>query len=404
MYKINESAGKEPYILLVPAMLDDHFPLLKYALYTPRYRPVILENEERITDTGLKYVNNDMCYPCILNVGQLLEALRSGSYPLERTRLLMPTVGDFCRGSNYISALRKAVSAAGFGQVKVLSMNLKGLERDSRVELRPDMIWRALFAMFYGDMLMLLVNQVRPYEAVPGSAEACRQRWFAYLAQDLRAGKNLTIGAMKRNFRRIAQEYAALPRTGGKKQRIGIVGDIYTKYCHLGNWSVVRYLEEAGCETYTGGLSWYVLYYLDSHRPEGRLYAAGYGLVERAVLRLQRALCAALEEFGFYCAAPFDQLKQEAAGYVPFGVCVGDGWLLGAEAVGMVKHQCPKVLAIHPFGCLPGHVCGKGYYPALNRRLPEGQIVTVDVDASGSRVSFYNRARMLADMRLMEEK
>ena len=129
MYKIHETRDREPYILLVPAMLDDHFPLMKYALYSREYRPVILENETRIVDTGLKYVNNDMCYPCILNVGQLLEALKSGKYPLSRTRLLMPTVGDSCRGSNYISALRKAVSAAGFPQVETVSMNLKGLEK-----------------------------------------------------------------------------------------------------------------------------------------------------------------------------------------------------------------------------------------------------------------------------------
>lgn len=403
MYRIDEEKDRERWLLLVPAMLDEHFPLMKYALYSREYRPVILENEDHIVDTGLKYVNNDMCYPCILNVGQMVEALGSGQYPLDRTRLLMPTVGDACRGSNYISALRKAVAAAGFPQVRTMSMNLKGLERGSRVRIRPDMVWRALFALFYGDMLLLLVRQVRPYEKVPGSAEACRDIWFRRLGEDLKTGRHLTLGTLRRRLRDIAGSFAALETTGEKKQRIGIVGDIYTKYCHLGNWDIVRFLEEAGCETYTGGLSWYVLYYLDSHRPQGRAAQGVYGLVEAAVLRLQREMTAALRERGFYCAPDFSEMKREAADYVPLGVTVGDGWLLGAEAVGMIKHGCPKVLAIHPFGCLPGHVCGKGYYPALSRSLPEGQLVTVDVDASGSRVSFYNRAKMLVDMRLPAE-
>lgn len=398
MYKIHETRNREPYILLVPAMLDDHFPLMKYALYSREYRPVILENEARIVDTGLKYVNNDMCYPCILNVGQLLEALKSGKYPLSRTRLLMPTVGDSCRGSNYISALRKAVSAAGFPQVETVSMNLKGLERGKRVKIHLYMVWRALFALYYGDILMLLCNQVRPYEREPGAAEQCRAAWISRLGADLRTGKHLTLNTMKENFRKIARDFAQIPVTGAKKQRIGILGDIYTKYCHLGNWDVVRFLEESGCETYTNGLSWYVLYYIDSHRPEaGGPVSLLYDLVGSVAQRLQREMLKTLRAHGFYCAVDFTSMKQEAAEYVPLGVCVGDGWLLGAEAVAMVQHGCPKVLAIHPFGCLPGHVCGKGYYPALNRMLPEGQIVTVDVDASGSRVSLYNRAKMLID-------
>lgn len=255
MYKIHEHLDREKHLLLVPAMLDDHFPLMKYALYSKEYRPVILENEEHIVDTGLKYVNNDMCYPCILNVGQLLEALKSGRYPLARTRLLMPTVGDSCRGSNYISALRKAVLAAGFPHVETVSMNLKGLEKGKSVKIHLYMIWRALFALYYGDMLMLLCNQVRPYERDPGAAEQCRSMWFSRLSEDLQAGRHLTLKTMKANFLKIARDFAQIPVTGAKKQRIGILGDIYTKYCHLGNWDVVRFLEETGCETYTGGLS-----------------------------------------------------------------------------------------------------------------------------------------------------
>ena len=404
MYRIDEKEALRPgqKYLLVPAMLDDHFPLLKYALWSWEYRPVILENEEHIDDTGLKYVNNDMCYPCILNVGQMVEALKSGKYPLDQTCLLMPTVGDSCRGSNYISALRKGVEAAGFPQVPVVSMNLKGIEKGNCVPIHLSMAWRGLFAMLYGDLLMLLVNQTRPYEREPGAAEEIRRKWVDRLSKDLRSGRHMTIRAMKHNFGLIAEEFASLPQNGQKKQIIGLVGDIYTKYCHLGNWDVIRFLEEYNCEAYVGGLSWYVLYYIDTHKPDGdavleRLCVPVYGLVGKAVLSLQKSMIRQLEQYGFHCLPDYKTQKREAEGYVSFGVCVGDGWLLGAEAVGMIKHLGRKVLAIHPFGCLPGHVCGKGWYPGMNRKLPEGRIVTVDVDSSGSRVSLYNRAKMLID-------
>lgn len=396
MRPIDYSPGAR--LLLVPAMLDDHFPLLQYALYSSAFHPVILSNEAQITDLGLKYVNNDMCYPCILNVGQLLGALGSGDYPLSRTCLLMPTLGDACRGSNYISALRKAVHAAGFSQVPVLSMNVKGLDRGHCVPIHLSMVWRALFAMYYGDILMLLCNQTRPYEAVSGAAEALRQHWFQTLGQDLQSGSHLTLRHMRQNFLRIAQSFAALPRSGVPKQRIGIIGDVYTKYCHLGNWSVLSYLESCHCEAYVDGLSWYVQYYLDSHRPEAGPSRVLYSGLSRLLLALQRDMLDALRQFRFHAAPDFSVMKLEAAPYVPMGITVGDGWLLGAEAVSMVHHGCPKVLAIHPFGCLPGHVCGKGYYPGLGRSLPQGKIVTVDVDASGSRSSFYNRVQMLVDL------
>lgn len=162
MYRIQEGKDREKDILLIPAMLDAHFPLLQYAFYSKNYHPIILENEDNITDMGLRYVHNDMCYPSILCIGQMLSALQSGKYDLSRTRLLMPSAGDGCRGSNYTSLLRKALKNAGFPQVKVLSLNVKGVERENQMKLEPGMVWRALFGLFYGDMLMLLLQQVRP--------------------------------------------------------------------------------------------------------------------------------------------------------------------------------------------------------------------------------------------------
>lgn len=399
MYKIREDCHSEKYTLLVPAMLDVHFPLLKYAFYSPNYRPVILDCEEHITEIGLKYVNNDMCYPAILNVGQMIAALQSGKYAPEHTRLLMPTAGDACRGSNYTSVLRRAVQRAGFSQVKVLSLNLMGLEKEEQLPLEAGMVWRALFALFYGDILMLLLYQTRPYEREKGEAERLWQHWITILSEDLKRGRHLTLGSMKRNFQSISKSFSELPRSHKKKQRIGMVGELYIKYCHLGNWDMIRFLEEQGCESHTNGLSWYVMYYMDSHLSEatgtgGFLYRLGL----RFFGGIQRWMIQALRQYGFYCMEDFAVLKREAAEYVNFHDCTGDGWLIGAEIVGHILHECPKVLAVQPFGCMPNHICGRGLYPSLARRLPQGHIVSVDVDSGSSRLNAYNRVRLLVDV------
>lgn len=398
MYKIKETEDREKYILLLPAMLDAHFPLLKYAFYSRNYHPVILENEEGITDTGLRYVNHDMCYPAILNVGQMVAALKSGAFDTERTVLLMPQAGDACRGSNYISVLRRAVAAAGFPEVRALSLNAKGLEKENRVKLDAGMVWRAFFGLFYSDILMLLKNQVEPYEKESGAAAECHRRWQNLLAEDLKRGRHLTCGAMRRNFLRMAEEFSAIPRTHAVKQKIGIVGELYVKYCHLGNWNLEKFLREEDCEYYINGLSWYVLYYIDTHlAAEGGAARLLYGIGQRFLEHYQKKMIKALRDHGFYSADAFTEFKRAAEGYVSFHCTTGDGWLIGAEAVAHIRGGYRKVIAAQPFDCMPNHVCGRGLYPSLQRKLPEGQLVSVNVDASGSKLNYYNRIKMLID-------
>ena len=398
MYKIREEQDREKYTMLIPAMLDAHFPLLKYAFYSKNYHPIILENEENITDIGLKYVNNDMCYPAILNIGQMVGALQSGKYDTKRTVLLMPQAGDACRGSNYTSILRRAVAAAGFQEVRVLSLNAKGLEKEQQVELTLGMVWRALFGLFYGDILMLLKNQVKPYEVEKGAADACLKKWRGILAEELKRGKHLTLGWMERNFHSIAEDFAQIKRTEEKKQKIGLVGELYTKYCHIGNWNVEQFLAEEGCECYVNGLSWYVLYYIDTHlTTEGAFMGKCYEIGLKFIGNLQKKMIAAMRKNGFYSVDEFAVVKKQAEEYVCYHCTTGDGWLIGAEAVAHIKGGYRKVIAVQPFDCMPNHVCGRGLYPSLARKLPEGHIVSVDVDSSGSSLNVRNRIKMLID-------
>lgn len=385
---------KQKQFLLIPALLDAHFPLMKYAFYTQGFQPVMLNNRRGVTQAGLRYVHNDMCYPCILNTGQFIRALQSGRYDPKRTKLLMPSVGDACRGSNYAEMVRKAVRKAGFPEVRVLTMNLVHIDEKNQLGITPAMVWRALFSLYYGDLLLLLVQQVRPYEHEKGAAERCRDKWFDILGKELREFRNLRISVLLRRFHEIAADFAAIPRTGEKKQRIAIVGELYTKYCALGNWDMVPFLEKSGCETFTNGLSWYVLYYIDSHLSKApAVEAAGYRIAGELLELLQKRMVAAICEAGFDSLPPLHQLKAEAKGIVGFEAAIGDGWLIGTEAAGYLHHSCKSVIAIQPFGCMPNHVSGRGQYAAIQRKCG-GKIVSIDVDASGSLVNAYNRAMM----------
>ncbi len=331
-------------------------------------------------------------------VGQMVSALRSGAYDLARTVLLMPQGGDACRGSNYTGVLRRAVKAAGFPQIPVLSLNVKGLEKGQQVRLEAGMVYRALFGLMYGDLLMILHNQVLPYERHPGDTKRCLDTWRQALAADLKTGRHLTLRQMKKNFIRIAEDFASIPRTGQQKQKVGIVGELYVKYCHLGNWNLEAFLTEENCEYYINGLSWYVLYYIGTHLTtegalKGKLYATGL----RFIRSLQRVMVNAIRGAGFFCLDEYSAWKQNAANYVCFHCTSADGWLIGAEAVNLIKSGYRKVIGIQPFDCMPNHICGRGLYPSLNRKLKEGHIVSVDVDASGSELNVRNRFKMLLD-------
>ena len=212
MYQIDEERGKEKYTLLIPAMLDAHFPLLKYAFYSKKYRPVIMEETEGITNLGLKYVHNDLCYPAILITGQILKTLQSGKYDLEKTVILEPQAGDACRGSNYIPVIRKALDAAGFSMVPIISLNVTGLEKKHSLPVTLDLLFRAVAAAYYGDLLMILSNQIMPYEEHFGETKKMKEKWLAILAEEIKSGDNLTFKKMKLRFWQIIEDFARIQR------------------------------------------------------------------------------------------------------------------------------------------------------------------------------------------------
>ncbi len=397
--KVNSDTADS--VLFVPAMLDAHFPLLKYAFYSKDYFPVIMDEEDGITELGLRYINHDMCYPLCQIVGQMLAALESGKYNVNRVKLLMPTAGDACRGANYIGALRRAMKDAGYDFVPVLTLNVRDCEPESMMKFDFGMVWRALFGLYYGDILMVLLNATRPYEKKKGSAERLWNKWVEILSKDMISGKNLNLLYMHRNFDLMCKSFSKIRRKGFDKQKIALVGELYVKYCHLGNWDVINFAEKQGAEVHVNPLSYYAMYYMDTHMiRKHNLEAKGARVLMKLFELIQRDMNRTLRKYGFFSLPDYWTFKKEAHGYVNYNIRNGDGWLIGAEAVSYIKHGIDKVFAAQPFGCMVNHTAGRGLYPSLTRKLGKGQIVSSDVDASASKLNYYNRLLMLIHGRL----
>ena len=389
---------KEKMTILIPSMLDFHFPLLKYAFCSDDYNAVILENDRNIAYTGLKYLHNDLCYPVILITGQFISALKSGKYG-KNTALMIPQAGDACRGSNYIHMIRKALKASGFGNVPIISLNFMGLENENRLKINIGMIRRGLAAVMYGDILMILQNQIEVFEKNTGETAVMLKKWTDTLRTGLLDGSLLSASAMKRTFSEIAADFSEIETTQSNNTIIGIVGELYVKYCHLGNADICRFLKDEGCGTYINGFSWYLLYYLDTHLAKsGSIVGHGYKAVMKYLSKIQSAMVSALRENGFLCCDSFHEFKSYAADYVSFGCDIADGWLIGGEIANIHRNVTKRIACVQPFGCMPNHVFGKGIYSSLQRRIDDIMLSSIDFDSGSADVNLKNRLSMLINI------
>lgn len=388
---------KKKQTILIPAMLDFHFPLLQYAFHSKNYEPVILE-DENVAHTGLKYLHNDLCYPVILITGQFITALKSGKYD-KNTALMIPQTGDACRGSNYIFMIRKALRSAGYGNIPIISLNFKGLEKNNRLKINIGMIRRGLAAVMFGDILMILQNQLSAYEINSGETDAKIKKWIEILKKGIIDGSLLSASKMKNIFSDISDDFALIRLKQTADPIIGIVGELYIKYCRLGNGNICKFLKNEGCGVYINGFSWYILYYLDTHlTSSGSVIGKGYKAVMTYLENLQQAMVKELKKNNFLCCNPFTDFKKNVEKYISFGFNIADGWLIGAEIVNIHKSISRKIACIQPFGCMPNHVFGKGIYPYLQRKLDNIMLSSIDFDSGSADVNLKNRLNMLINL------
>ena len=394
---------KRTHTILFPDMLPIHFEIIRYVFAKYGYRTEVLHNAGKaVIDTGLKYVHNDTCYPALLVIGQFINALQSGKYDLDHTALMITQTGGGCRASNYIFLLRKALKKAGLERIPVISLNMSGLESNPGFRLTLPMLMKLMAALVYGDELMLLGNQVRPYEKNPGDTDALVREWAKRIGGLLNSRRGFTLVEMRRLFQKIADNFAAVPQTRQSKIRVGVVGEIYVKFSSLGNNGLEKFLLEQGCEVMLPGVMGFVMYSLSNQEVDRKLYGgkAVTSRVAKVALRyletVERAMLDAIRRPGCFTApSPFAHLEKLGERVINRGSKMGEGWLLTAETLELIENGYPNVICTQPFGCLPNHINGRGMMNRIKSLAPQANIVAIDYDSGAASVNQENRIKLM---------
>ncbi len=394
---------KKDYKILLPTMLPRHMKMIASLLKVYGYDAEMLENTgQKVIDTGLMYVHNDTCYPATLVVGQFVDALNSGKYDLNKTALLFTQTGGGCRASNYISLMRKALKKAGYGHIPVISLNFVGLEKNSGFKLSLPMILRMLYAITYGDVLMCVCNQAKAYEVNAGDSEKLADEWTARLVEQLADKKHISYKKVKNTFHEIVKDFAKIPMTNEKKEKVGIVGEIYVKFSPLANRYLEDYLLKEGAEPGMAGLVDFAMFYVYGRMEEWKMYRIhkksvyAFRLAYALMEKIQNDIIAAIkEESNFDPPTEFKKTVELAREYISLGVKMGEGWLLVAEMVEHIHRGTKSIVCTQPFGCLPNHIVGKGVMKVIKEKNPDVNIVAIDYDASASEINQQNRLKLL---------
>jgi len=404
---------KKDYTILVPCMLPTHFKLVGRVLENLGYKvDVLTKSGKEIAQTGIKYVHNDTCYPALLMIGQFIDALQSGKYDVNKVALIMFQTGGGCRASNYISLIRKAIAKAGYGHVPVISISLASIEKHPGFKLGLPMIVRMLYAILYGDLLMMLLNQSKPYEKEAGASDRLVDEWIARLSDEMKPGARVSYRRVKKNYDKIIASFAAIPKTDEKKVRVGVVGEIYVKFSPLANNGLNDFLVREGAEVVVPGFLDFFLYVFanlvnDRARYGGSLVKhTAYKVMKKYFERRQNDMLNAVHRDGhFKTLSPFAHTETLVQGYIDAGVKMGEGWLLTAEMLELIENGVPNIVCTQPFGCLPNHICGKGMMKVVKERNPGVNIVAVDYDPGMSVVNQENRLKlMLANAKMQAEE
>ncbi len=391
---------KKNYTIICPQMSPIHFELLQPAFAKAGYNIEVMEAmDKNAIETGLRYVNNDACYPALISIGQLLNALLSGKYDLNRTALLISQTGGGCRATNYIAFIRKALENMGMPDIPVISINPAGLEKNPGFKLGPRLLHSVLQALVYGDLFMRVVYRTRPYEKVKGSANALHQKWVEKLKKDLLKADRKTYAE---NIRGIIRDFEELELLDIKKPRVGVVGEILVKFHPTANNDLVNLLEREGAEAVVPDLLTFGLYCCENQVQRER-YLGGTrkariigNLLRRVIEYYQKPMMDALETSKrFDRPENITDLGKEASKIVSLCNQTGEGWFLTAEMIELIHSGVPNIVCTQPFGCLPNHVVGKGVIKELRKQYPMSNVVAIDYDPGASEVNQLNRIKLM---------
>jgi predicted CoA-substrate-specific enzyme activase len=391
---------RKEYTLLSPQMSPIHFDILQNALKSNGYNVEILGNDNRsAVDVGLKYVNNDACFPSLMVVGQIMDALLSGKYDTHKVAVMITQTGGGCRATNYINFIRRALEKAGMSYIPVVSLSAQGLEKNPGLKYTPKLIIGAVQALVYGDVFMRVLYRTRPYEAVPGTADALHQKWNEICKTSVSNGK---WGEFKRNIRGIIQDFDNLPLKDIKKPRVGIVGEILVKFLPAANNYLVELLEAEGAEAVVPDLIDFFMYsfYNANFKAEYLGFKKSSARINNILIQIveycrKEARIAFEKSNRFTPPVPIKKLAEYASPIVSVGNQTGEGWFLTGEMVELIHSGVENIVCTQPFACLPNHIVGKGVIKELRLRYPKSNIVAVDYDPGASEVNQLNRIKLM---------
>ena len=391
---------QDRWTILAPQMSPIHFDLLVPVFHKHGYNLEVLHNDNRAAiDTGLRFVNNDACFPSITVVGQIMDAVLSGRYDTDRLAVMMTQTGGCCRASNYVGFIRRALDKVGMSHIPVISLNANGMEKNPGFTITPAMLRDAAHAIVYGDLFMRCLYRVRPYERIAGSANALHEKWRDICIDSLLHGHR----SYHSLCHEIVQAFDELPIDETiRKPRVGVVGEILVKYMPLANNHLVDLLEAEGAEAVVPDLMDFLNYsvYNNDYRHEylGKnwTYSATAKIGVDAIRALRRpALDALRRSRRFESPMPIDQVAELAKPFLSLGNQYGEGWFLTGEMAELLTTGTPNIVCIQPFACLPNHVVGKGVIKALRRAYPQANIAAVDYDPGASEVNQLNRIKLM---------
>ena len=398
MYFTKEMKGD--YTILIPEMSPVHFQFLEAAIGSEGYKVKRLPTvDKNAVDEGLRYINNDACYPTIMTLGQIISYLKSGDVDLDKVGIFMSQTGGGCRASNYVSLLRKALKDLGMEQIPVISINMAGLESNPGFKFTPGIVKKCLMGVMYGDLFMRVLYATRPYEAEKGSADALYEKWTEKVKENLRSGD---YGQYKRYMKEIVKDFDELPLLNIKKPRVGVVGEILVKYHPNANNDVVSIIENEGGEAVVLDLADFLLYGMYSKEFNHEVLSGSYKLMmgNKAAIAViehfRKPMRKALRESRrFHEPMKIEDIADKAQEIISLGNQCGEGWLLTGEMVDLIDDGVENIICMQPFACLPNHVTGKGMMKALRKRNPMANIAAIDYDPGASNVNQLNRIKLM---------
>ena len=392
----------EGYTILLPQMIPIHFELFESAMNSIGYNVKLLrECTEKTVETGLRYVNNDACYPSILTTGQFIEALQSGKYDTNKTALIMSQTGGGCRATNYIGFIRKALNDAGFGHVPVISFNVSGLEKATGFKKTKKMVTCLIKAIFFGDLLQKLLLRNRPYEINKGETQELYTTWLEK-CKKLSAKSNLI--EYKQAIKDMISDFEKIKiNTEIQKPKVGIVGEVLIKYHPFGNNEVIKVLEEEGAEVISPDFIGFIKYVctqkitnyklLKTDKKQAKIFKLVIELIELVEKDLAKELKKSKK--GYLPPANIFELQDKVENILSIGNQTGEGWFLTAEMIEYIEHDIPNIVCVQPFACLPNHVVGKGVIKSIREKYPYANIAPIDYDPGASETNQTNRIKLL---------